>query len=98
MTETITLGDVLGFVRGASISELDQLAAAVEANKSDRRRRAIGLDSRVRIVRNVSPKYLAGLYGTVVSVDNGKYRVKMDVRTPRGEFLLCKLDLLEPVE
>jgi hypothetical protein len=93
-----TLNDVLTFIREASITELDQLAAAVGANKTDRIRRAIGLNSRVRISNKVRPKYLAGVFGTVDRVDRGKYHVVFDVPQGRyGPSVNVPLDLLEPV-
>jgi hypothetical protein len=79
-----TLNDALTFIRGASITELDQLAAAVGANKQDRLRRAVGINSRVRISAKVRPKYLAGVFGTVDRVNGGKYHVVFDV--PQGRY------------
>jgi hypothetical protein len=64
MTDTITLTDVLSFVRNATRDDLTALGQATE-----RRKQVLTAElkpgDRVRLGGRISPKYLAGATGTI---------------------------------
>lgn len=76
MSDTLTLTEVLRFVRSASREDIDALSPAI-ANRSAALRSMEMLQlveklqpgDKVRIKTNIKPKYMAGMVGKVVRLD-----------------------------
>jgi hypothetical protein len=76
---------------GALDAHLGAIASAVDARKrllhtidSSHRLATLCVGDRVRISRRVSPRYLAGLDGTIVEIDDRAATVRLDC--PVGRF------------
>jgi hypothetical protein len=107
MTDTITLTDVLSFVRNATRDDLTALSSATDSRKkvlTAELASELKPGDRVRLGGRISPKYLAGVLATVKAPsvwDKPKAgTVYVEFDTPQGRFGSgCRgpVNLLEPM-
>lgn len=108
MTDTITMQDVLRFIRQADASQVSSLSEALRSQhkmlkaEAAHRNRQLDLGTRVKL-KGLRPQYLNGLTGAILSIRGTKCDVTLDYPhqarryNSGGKLLGVPLSAIDPI-